>query len=261
MCKRYIQISGPSGIGKTTLSKDLPGYMGMEDELHFISSSMSDLIPDTKDVSHLDMLSKDPKELYMDDVRLLNLRSKLYRSYIDNGEGYITDRGYLDLATYFFLKQSKHLADCEIEAFLNICLNMLFKHCSRLIVLAYTPKNIDWSVEDNSKRITSKYFQMQVYHTMEFILKLWGFRVFHSYEHVLYGYLVNPNNHHIEVLITDHTDYDYRLKLCGKFIKTNGNEDDDLSSNNENTSPVSSYGYMPIYPSYNNTLAHKWIGI
>lgn len=140
MCKRYIQISGPSGIGKTTLSKDLPGYMGMEDELHFISSSMSDLIPDTKDVSHLDMLSKDPKELYMDDVRLLNLRSKLYRSYIDKDEGYITDRGYLDLATYFFLKQSKHLADCEIEAFLNICLNMLFKHCSRLIVLAYTPK-------------------------------------------------------------------------------------------------------------------------
>lgn len=48
MCKRYIQISGPSGIGKTTLAKALPKYLNMENELNFVSSSMSDLVPDTK---------------------------------------------------------------------------------------------------------------------------------------------------------------------------------------------------------------------
>ena len=249
MCKKYVQISGPSGIGKTTLAKALPKYLNMENELNFVSSSMSDLVPDTKNVSHLDMLSKDSRELYMQDAKLLNLRSKLYRSYIDEGNDYITDRGYLDLATYFFLKQSKYLPDCEMEHFLGLCLNLLFKHCNRLIILGYTPKDIDWSIENNNKRITSRYFQMQVYHTIEFLLNLWGFKVIKQDRNIVYGYLFNSNKESLRVLIIDELYHDKRLRLCGDFIKSPGKD---------NITSLPNYGEIPVEDLFDNSFGNKW---
>ena len=65
-----IQIAGPSGVGKTTLAKDISDIYGIP----YVSGSYSDLIPSTKDILHSDMISMDPKEIYQNDFQLLNLR-------------------------------------------------------------------------------------------------------------------------------------------------------------------------------------------
>ena len=55
-----IQIAGPSGVGKTTLAKDISDIYGIP----YVSGSYSDLIPSTKDILHSDMISMDPKKIY-----------------------------------------------------------------------------------------------------------------------------------------------------------------------------------------------------
>lgn len=45
---------GPSGIGKTTLAK----YVAKREDLPFISGSMSDLMPDTKEMHHAEFYTK-----------------------------------------------------------------------------------------------------------------------------------------------------------------------------------------------------------
>ena len=60
-----IQIAGPSGVGKTTLAKDISDIYGIP----YVSGSYSDLIPSTKDILHSDMISMDPKEIYQNDFQ------------------------------------------------------------------------------------------------------------------------------------------------------------------------------------------------
>ena len=62
-----IQIAGPSGVGKTTLAKDISDIYGIP----YVSGSYSDLIPSTKDILHSDMISMDPKEIYQNDFQFL----------------------------------------------------------------------------------------------------------------------------------------------------------------------------------------------
>ena len=55
-----IMFAGASGVGKTTLAKEVPGMIKFDVSeyppvLDFISGSVSDLIPKTKDMSHKEM--------------------------------------------------------------------------------------------------------------------------------------------------------------------------------------------------------------
>lgn len=84
---------GPSGIGKTTLAKAVEEICGIP----FISGSMSDLLPATKDITHSELLSLGSKSLQQSDYQLLTLRNRLFR----DKETFVTDRSYADLAAYF----------------------------------------------------------------------------------------------------------------------------------------------------------------
>ena len=92
MSKR-IMFVGPSGIGKTTLAK----YISEKYGLPFISGSMTDLLPATRDLSHIEILSLGSEAMYKSDFQLLNLRNKLFK----DKEEFVTDRSYTDLAAYF----------------------------------------------------------------------------------------------------------------------------------------------------------------
>lgn len=100
---------GPAGIGKTTLAK----YISEKHGIPFISGSMTDLLPATKDLSHIEILSLGSEAMYKSDFQLLNLRNKLFK----DKEEFVTDRSYADLAAYFWYKQSKSLPECEMEHF------------------------------------------------------------------------------------------------------------------------------------------------
>lgn len=175
---KLIMFSGPSGIGKTTLAKGIEEYysnIGLD--IPFISGSVSDLIESTKEMSHKDMLGRDSMTLQMEDYQILNLRKKKFQSQIDLGSNFVCDRSFLDSAAYFVYKQAEVIAKCEIEHFLALSKLLSANYCTHLILLDFTPNMIhEWVTEDNNKRITNNYFQMEIANIMKMVLDLWGIR-------------------------------------------------------------------------------------
>lgn len=164
---KRIMFVGPSGIGKTTLAKFIETKYGIP----FISGSMSDLMPDTKEMHHAEFLCQDRGELINKDYQLLNLRNKLFR----DKETFVTDRSYVDLAAYFIYKQSTNIPECEVDAFLDICKELTVQQCDLLIYLPLSMYNMKgWQMEDNNKRIINRYYQAQMSDIMGNLLTQWS---------------------------------------------------------------------------------------
>ena len=139
---KRIMFVGPSGIGKTTLAKFIETKYGIP----FISGSMSDLMPDTKEMHHAEFLHQECGELMNKEYQLLNLRNKLFK----DKETFVTDRSYVDLAAYFIYKQSTNIPECEVDAFLDICKDLTVQQCDLLIYLPLSMYNMkEWPMEDN----------------------------------------------------------------------------------------------------------------
>lgn len=164
---KRIMFVGPSGIGKTTLAKFIETKYGIP----FISGSMSDLMPDTKEMHHAEFLHQSCGELINKDYQLLNLRNKLFK----DKETFVTDRSYVDLAAYFIYKQSTNIPECEVDAFLDICKDLTVQQCDLLIYLPLSMYNMkEWSMEDNKKRIINRYYQAQMSDIMGNLLTQWS---------------------------------------------------------------------------------------
>lgn len=227
MDKDYrIMFAGPSGCGKTTVSKLMSKVM----DIPFISGSVSDLIPSTKDIPHKDMLNHDYKELEKQDYQIVNLRNKLFK----DKDNFITDRSYLDSAAYFTYKQSEKNSQCEIDSFLGLCKMLLNKQCTHLIFFNFPPYMIkEWYIEDNGKRILNKFFQSQIASIMFTILKYWdineefnnkicwGILRQHT-KYLLEGYYIGELKSvygSTKVLIINECNYKTRLELIKYFLK------------------------------------------
>ncbi len=188
MIKNRIQFAGPSGIGKTTLAKYVSSIgKGDQPEWPFISGSVSDLLPSTKEELHKDMLAHDKSELYRQDFQILNLRKKKFSE-----DSYVSDRSFLDSAAYFLYKQADTIPQCELEHFLDLCKMCLCQTCDQLIVLNFTPYMVkNWVMEDNNKRILNKYFQAEISSIMLMILDNWGVHFNCTIERISQG-LIRP---------------------------------------------------------------------
>lgn len=164
---KRIMFVGPSGIGKTTLAKFIETKYGIP----FISGSMSDLMPDTKEMHHAEFLHQECGKLINKDYQLLNLRNKLFK----DEETFVTDRSYVDLAAYFIYKQSTNIPECEVDAFLDICKDLTVQQCDLLIYLPLSMyKMKEWPMEDNKKRIINRYYQAQMSDIMGNLLTQWS---------------------------------------------------------------------------------------
>lgn len=156
---------GPSGTGKTTMANVISHDTGIP----FISGSISDLIPKTKDMSHLDMMERDYRKIYIEDMQLLNLRAKLFK----NEENYVTDRSYLDIFAYHLIKISKSIPECDSDSLLQNISALLLRDCTHLIFVPFMDDMIkNWLIEDNHKRVLNRYFQWYVSQVMYGLLRL-----------------------------------------------------------------------------------------
>lgn len=225
---KRIMLAGPSGIGKTTLAKWISEKTGIE----FTSGSVSDLLPDTKDVPHSEMLSKDPTELYKEDYQILNLRNKLFK---DKHE-FVSDRSYLDSIAYFLYKQADKIPSCEIEHFISLAGQLLSSQCDLLIVLELHPGDLHkWVTENNDKRITNNYFQLMISDLMDLSLSLIGYKNMVSIDYLTkfgFGwYRTTPLDHpydsgiistvygDTEVVIIRDLKLDTRQQIISKYLK------------------------------------------
>lgn len=172
-----VMFAGASGTGKTTLAKYVSDYIGDEYRpIPFVSGSVSDLLPNTREMTHADMLSRDPQTLVMEDFQILNLRKKLFSEYVENAESFVSDRSFIDLAAYFLYKQADKLPQCEVESFINLCNRCITEQCTHLIVLPFNMAMFNhWITEDNNKRITSRFFQMEISRIMRMVLDIMGY--------------------------------------------------------------------------------------
>lgn len=163
-----INLTGPSGMGKTTLAK----WISNEYQIPFISGSYSDLIPETAKMPHQDMIAQDAKLIQEQDTQVLNLRRKAFDSF----ETMISDRSYLDSAAYFINKLSHRIPQCETEQFIEICRELTCKQCDKVIFIPAGVNHLqNWTMEDNQKRSTNLYFHIEISQLIYWIMiDLWG---------------------------------------------------------------------------------------
>lgn len=166
-----VNFTGVSGVGKTTLAK----WVSEEFGIPFVSGSYSDLIPDTKDMPHQDMINQDPQKVFMQDTQVLNLRNKKFQEY----PAFVSDRSYLDSAAYMINKLSHRIKECDTESFLELCRALSGVQITHLIFIPFTEEYLKgWEMEDNHKRILNRYYQWEVSTIMFNILyELWEFKL------------------------------------------------------------------------------------
>lgn len=208
-----IQLTGCSGVGKTTLSK----WLAKELDIEFISGSYSDLVPQTRNEKHSDMITKDPKIIYQQDYQVMNLRHKQ----LAFEDRFITDRSYVDSIAYLINKLSVHIRQCDIEAFIGNCEALLSLECTHLIFIPFSLKFLNnWDIEDNNKRILNGYYQFQISQLIYGILDMMGYRKLPLRSYLVESEVgkIQVKGNDISVLILDELDFEKRKQIVKRFI-------------------------------------------
>lgn len=162
-----INLTGPSGMGKTTLAK----WISEEYNIPFVSGSYSDLVPETAAMPHKDMIAQDAKLIQEQDTKVVNLRKKAFNKLTT----LVSDRSYLDSAAYFINKLSHRIPQCEVEHFIEICRELTLTQCDKIIFIPADTHHLHfWSMEDNHKRSTNLYFHIEISLLISWLIDLWG---------------------------------------------------------------------------------------
>lgn len=206
-----IVMVGPSGVGKTTLAKDLAEKLS----ILFVSGSYSDLVPETKETKHKDMILADPRVIYIQDYELFVKRDQIFK---EAGDNFISDRSFIDSIAYHLQKLS-HQVDVNVSiSFINELKKSIEENTTHIIYIPYTVSMIgNFEIEDNSKRILNPYYQVQISSLMTTTLtQILGFK-FKEFKEDQCSF-ISYNNDKIKVLILLTSNYEERLKLALEFL-------------------------------------------
>lgn len=228
-----VMFYGPSGVGKTTMANYICDKYGIP----FITGSISDLIPKTKGMTHVDMMDRDPKKIYLEDMQLLNLRSKNIKDHIYSHiehPSYVTDRSYLDIMAYHLIKVSKSISECDTAVLFENVTAALARDCTHLIFVPFTEDMLhNWEIENNNKRVLNRYFQWHVSQVMYGILRLLdykqnmlskikGINMGEIYPDKIYRHIDNIKrlnyNMPVKTLIINTSDFDKRNEQIDYFL-------------------------------------------
>lgn len=219
-----INMAGPSGIGKTTVAKALSEMYGIT----FISGSYSDLVPSTKDVPHSDMIQLDAKQIFEQDVQLLNARNKTWGRY----QNVISDRSYVDSAAYLIQKLSHRLPQCDMDDFIEKCKILNLIQTSHLIFFEFTRRYFsEWKMEDNGKRVLNKYYQEQISEIMKSVImhhfgppKYEGYIQGSEYSNLIYTLRGEYQDKEFvtSVLVLRELDHKARMRVISQFLSKTG---------------------------------------
>lgn len=212
-----IMFAGVSGVGKTTLAKWVAETLGIP----FVSGSYSDLVPETKDMPHQDMINQDAATVFRQDMQVLSLRSKRFRG----EDNFVTDRSYFDSAAYFINKLSHRIEPCDLDHAIDCCRLLLSQQCTHLVFIPYSTQFYNhWVIENNNKRLLSKYYQFQVSQIMYGLLELWGYTPYNPLKSkMLYGIencgTMEIMGYKIKVLVLDELNLEKREFIIKRFLQ------------------------------------------
>lgn len=210
-----IQLCGPSGVGKTTLSKHISKHL----EIPFVDGSYSQLVPSTKNMKHQKMIDRDPSDIYKEYITLVQERVKAFGL----NPSYISDRSFLDVLIYTIDILSSKLESCDIDFMNNLCKNMLLSNCSHLILLEYPASFIkEIPIEDNRKRIINPFYQWKISELFLYVLRdLWRCPIFKSKNGGLVGEIFaedSDDSNRTKVLVIPYWDFELRVKMVNSFL-------------------------------------------
>jgi GTPase SAR1 family protein len=152
-----ILLSGPSGVGKTTMANDI----SKEWDIPFIQGSSKNLWDKYRIKSHQHLI-----ELCNNDLRfavdfqyeLLEVRKKIMKM----NESFVTDRSPLDSMVYFLLNVSDRVDSNETLNYIKECSKSFPDKYIQIFLGLTSGMLIQKGIEDDGFRINNIYYQLMV---------------------------------------------------------------------------------------------------
>ena len=148
-----IAMSGPSGVGKTTLSE----WVSKEFGIPFITTSTKPLWEKHGIINHEMLIQRtilNPQWGLDFQYELLDIRKKI----IEDNEQFVTDRSPIDNLAYFIMQNTPYLGEEATQSYIELCATALSK-MDGLIQIPFGPHIV---LENDGKRVANKYYQMSV---------------------------------------------------------------------------------------------------